>query len=295
GLLRDPRRGGVAGVRADHGPGADAALGDEGAGQLDGPAGDAATAHLGRDAEGEVHVPGLEAVERGGVVVDGADAAPVGPDPEGALAGAVPSGLVETADVLLGALERALPAAQPAHGQRVLGRGDRGGVLGAQRREGDVHGGRVRHRAGGQVTRARCCSQCRRVSTRVTAATPASRAANSRVRVEGRAFAESGPPSIPPAAEPPANTSVVTQSMSTSVPTRARRLEAVAMTMTSRLVPEARRIARPSAITSIGTTMNPPPTPKKPVRKPVSEAAAITTPSRGEGGGAGLSGSSGSP
>ena len=48
------------------------------------------------------------------------------------------------------------------------------------------------------------------------------------------------------------------------------------MIMTSRLVPEARRIASPSAITSIGTTMNPPPTPKKPVRKPVSEAAAIT-------------------
>ena len=47
--------------------------------------------------------------------------------------------------------------------------------------------------------------------------------------------------------------------------------------MTSSEVPEASFIGKPRASTSIGTTMNPPPTPKKPVRKPVKVAAAATT------------------
>src|SRR5699024_9105059 len=86
---------------------------------------------------------------------------------------------------------------------------------------------------------------------------------------------------MPPRAEPAANSRVTSQSICTSVPIRANRLAAVAMIITSRLVPEARRIARPRAITSIGTTMNPPPTPKKPVSPPVRVAVRITTDSRG--------------
>ena len=44
---------------------------------------------------------------------------------------------------------------------------------------------------------------------------------------------------MPPTAEPAAKTSVVTHSTCTSVPRRASRLVSVAITITSRLVPEA--------------------------------------------------------
>src|SRR5690606_5422635 len=187
------------------------------------------------------------------------------------------------------AADLVLVPARSTAGRARHGGSSRGGVSG-KRARGPAAEGR---RGGTAAPPAR--PQSSSVSTSVTAATPASSAANSRVSVEGRAFADSGPPSTPPTAEPAAKTRVVAQSTCTSVPRRASRLVAVAMIMTSRLVPEARRIASPSAITSMGTTMNPPPTPKKPVRKPVSEAAAITTPRRGEGGGAGVSGRSGSP
>ena len=52
--------------------------------------------------------------------------------------------------------------------------------------------------------------------------------------------------------------------------------KAVVMTMTSRDVAEARFIGYRSARCSAGTIAKPPPTPKNPVRKPVSVASATT-------------------
>ena len=84
------------------------------------------------------------------------------------------------------------------------------------------------------------------------------------VRVDAEARFVSGPPRSPPAIDAAAKASTTGQSTFECVPTRAASPADEAMNMTSSDVPEASFIGKPRASTSIGTTMNPPPTPKKP-------------------------------
>ena len=102
----------------------------------------------------------------------------------------------------------------------------------------------------------------------MTAQTPRSRTPKTVVSAAAEARFVSGPPRSPPTIEAAAKASTTGQSTFECVPTRAASPAPEAMIMTSSDVPEASFIGKPRASTSIGTTMNPPPTPKKPVRNP---------------------------
>ena len=74
------------------------------------------------------------------------------------------------------------------------------------------------------------------------------------------------------------------QSRCAVLPKRASSAAALLIEMTSREVPTATGISKPSASTRAGTMTKPPPTPKKPVSSPTPVAAATTPAVAGRGG-----------
>ena len=114
------------------------------------------------------------------------------------------------------------------------------------------------------------------VETRVPTATNSRSTPNNSVKVLSLTRREAGAPISPPHIEASAKTTTTIQSTLMLVPMRETSPTTEAMINTNSDAEDASRIVNPSASTSIGTTAKPPPTPKKPVRKPVAVAQAIS-------------------
>ena len=106
-------------------------------------------------------------------------------------------------------------------------------------------------------------------------ATKANRTAKTTISTQVFTRLAAGPPNTPPIMLAMVKAMVSGQSTTTSVPMRDSSPLIEATTITTSEVPDAVRIGTPSTKTSTGTTTNPPPTPKKPVSRPVAEASAL--------------------
>ena len=118
------------------------------------------------------------------------------------------------------------------------------------------------------------------VAARVETATHTRSAAKTRPSTRFETLLVSLAPTMPPPIDAAVKSATMTPASAVivSVPARVREAspKAAVMTMTSRDVAEARFIGYRSARCSAGTIAKPPPTPKNPVRKPVSVASATT-------------------
>ena len=120
------------------------------------------------------------------------------------------------------------------------------------------------------------------VAASVDAATMMRRAAKTKPRTRFDTRAVRRAPTNPPTIEAPANSATIAPASAVIVrvpeSVREAKPKAAVITMTSRDVAEARLIGYRSARCRAGTIAKPPPTPKNPVRKPVSVASATTCP-----------------